>query len=381
MMSSVMALTPALQRFDWGSTDAIPQLLGFAPDGQTYAEAWWGAHPVAPSTTDQGPLDAVIAADPTAMLGSRCEREYGELPFLLKVLAIEHPLSIQVHPTLDRARQGYAAEQAAGMRLDNPHRIYKDASHKPEMLLALTELTVLSGFRPAADVAADLLLLGGDDASRLADVITAGGIHAYVDAVLTEPHHQAVERITQASGDLSASTRVARDALAIHPSDPGALVALAMNAVTLQPGETLFTPSGVVHCYVGGVGVEVMANSDNVVRAGFTHKAVNADLLRDLAFLEPTAPVATHTEQVGAAQVVTVDAAEFQLTVVEDGQATIDEGPRIVVALRGDCTVATETDTQRLGAGQAVFIAASDGQAHLDVSGLAVIASVPGGAH
>ena len=381
MMSCVMLLTPALQRFDWGSTDAIPGLLGFEPDGSPYAEAWWGAHPVAPSITQQGPLDEVIAADPVATLGASCEETHGRLPYLLKVLAIAQPLSIQVHPTLERAREGFEQEQAAGLAINDPHRTYKDASHKPEMLLALSEVTVLSGFREPDAVAADLRAIGGDDAHGLAALIDEHGIHNYIDVVLTESHPEAVAQVSQAPNGVSASATVARDALAIHPNDPGALVALAMNAVTLQPGETLFTPSGVVHCYISGLCVEIMANSDNVVRAGFTHKPVNADLLRDLALLEHTDPLVPHTRVDGAARVLSTEADEFELTVVENGEATCADGPRIVVALDGVARVTTQGETLTLDAGAAAFVPAADGAATVDVTGLAVVASVASRSH
>lgn len=381
MMSTVMLLTPALQRFDWGSTDAIPTLLGFEPDGGPYAEAWWGAHPVAPSTTALGPLDEVIAADPVATLGAPCEETHGRLPYLLKVLAIAQPLSIQVHPTRERAQAGFDEEHAAGLPISDPRRIYKDSSHKPEMLLALSEVTVLSGFRRADAVARDLREVGGDDAAALARLIDESGIHGYVDAVLTEAHPDAVAQLGRARDGISASATVARDALAIHPDDPGALVALAMNAVTLQPGETLFTPSGTVHCYISGLCVELMANSDNVVRAGFTHKPVNADLLRDLALLEHTEPLVPHTHTDGAARVLTTDADEFELTVVDDGVATCPGGPRIVVALEGSAQVSTETETLTLESGSAAFIPAADGAATVEASGLTVVASVLMRAH
>ncbi len=381
MMSCVMLLTPALQRFDWGSADAIPDLLGLEPDGEPYAEAWWGAHPVAPSTTAAGPLDEVIAADPVSTLGASCERTHGRLPYLLKVLAIARPLSIQVHPTLERAREGFALEQAAGIAINDPHRTYKDASHKPEMLLALSDVTVLSGFREADAVAADLRAIGGEDAQALAQLIDEHGIHGYVDAVLTESHPDAVAHLSQARDGISASATVARGALSIHPDDPGALVALAMNAVTLQPGETLFTPSGVVHCYISGLCVELMANSDNVVRAGFTHKPVNADLLRELALLEHTEPLVPRTRVDGAARVLSTDADEFELTVVENGHATCAGGPRIVVALDGVTRVSTAGEDLALEAGAAAFIPAADGAAALDVTGLAVVASVSSRSH
>lgn len=375
MMARVIALTPALQRFAWGSCDGLPTLLDFEGDGAPYAEAWWGAHPVAPALTSMGPLDAWINKDIERALGPACAASYGQLPYLLKVLSIAQPLSIQVHPRPDRARLGFEADEKQGLPLDDPRRIYKDASHKPEMLVALTELTVLSGFRQPADVVHDLLAVGGKDLEGIAALLLSGGIRAYVDAALTAPHTEAVAALAAYEGDCSPSLEIARDALRLYPGDPGALVALAMNAVKLQPGESLYTPSGVVHCYVNGLGVEIMANSDNVVRAGFTSKPVNADLLRELATLEPTEPVRPDAVLEGAAQHLTTDADEFQLSVVRDGPAGCETGPRIVVALAGETTVQTSEETRVLAKGESVFIPAADGPARLQVNGFAVVAS------
>ncbi len=380
-MSSVIALTPALQRFAWGSADDLPDLLGFESDGEPYAEAWWGAHPHAPALTSMGPLDALVASDPVRMLGEQCSATFGQLPFLLKVLAIAQPLSIQVHPPLARAIDGFALEEAQGRPLDDPARTYKDASHKPEMLVALSELTLLSGFREPAEIVPDLLAVGGDDARHLASLLLASGVHAYVDAALSERHLDAVSHLADYAGEGSLSLSIARDALRIHPNDPGALVALAMNAVVLQPGEALYTPSGVVHCYVNGLGVEIMANSDNVVRAGFTSKTVNADLLRELATLEPTEPVRPDVALQGAAQHLTTDADEFQLSVVRDGPAVAESGPRIVVALAGEAEVRTSEESRVLGKGEAVFIPAGEGPATLQVNGFAVVASARASRH
>lgn len=380
-MSCVIALQAALQRYDWGSTEGIPHLLGFEPDGGPYAEAWWGAHPVAPSTTERGNLDAVIAADPASMLGEGCAAHHGRLPYLLKVLAIAHPLSIQVHPTSERAAEGFAAEHGTGLALDDPRRTYKDAFHKPEMLVALTELTVLSGFRTPEQIAPDLRAIGGEDAQELAHALAQGGIRAYVDAALGGGGADAVARLAAHRGEESASLRIAREALALYPDDPGALVALAMNAVVLAPGESLYTPSGVVHCYVGGLGVEIMANSDNVVRAGFTHKPVNAALLRELALLEPTEPARPRMELAGAARVLSTNADEFELTVIQDGPGSAPGGPRIVVALEGSARVTTSRASRELAQGESVFIPASEGEARLEVTGFAVVASVPGSSH
>jgi len=377
MMAPVIPLTPALQRFDWGSTQGIPELLGFVPDGEPYAEARWGAHPFAPSTTAVGPLDAVIAADPIEALGTDVVQTYGRLPYLLKVLSIARPLSIQVHPTLERARAGFAAEEDSGVPLSHPDRTYRDASHKPEMLVAVTEMTVAAGFRPENELMRDLEGLGGADAASLRESLASGGNAAYVTSVLTSDHSDAIARLATGEAGDGIAARSAADALAHHVGDPGALVLLAMNVVTLAPGEALFTSAGTVHCYLSGDGIEIMANSDNVVRAGLTHKRVDADLMRELAVLTPTAPVVPRVSSEGAAQRLSVDATEFELSVVRGGTATAPSGPRIVLSIEGDARLTTRSDAVDLGRGEAVFVAAGEGPVEIETSGVVVVASVP----
>jgi mannose-6-phosphate isomerase len=376
MMASVIALTPATQRYDWGSTQGIPDLLGFAPDGEPYAEAWWGAHPSAPSVTDSGPLDAVIAADPEGTLGVTAARDYGKLPYLLKFLSIAQPLSIQVHPSLARARTGFAAEEDAGVAITDSERIYKDASHKPEMLLAVTHMTVLSGFRPEAELASDLEWLG-TDASVLRHALREGGISGYVTSALTGGQASVLARLARTTAPQSAQMQIASEALAHYENDPGALVALAMNALTLKPGEALYTPAGTVHCYISGDGVEIMANSDNVVRAGLTHKPINANLLRELAVLSPAEPALPIETVTGAARLLSTDAAEFELVVVSNGAFDALSGPRIIVVMEDGARVETAHDVVVLGRGHSVFVADSEGPAHIETDGVVVVASVP----
>ena len=376
MMACVIALRPAMQRFDWGSSQGIPDLLGFAPDGGPYAEAWWGAHPSAPSVTASGPLDELIVADPEGALGAAVARDYGRLPYLLKFLSIGQPLSIQVHPTMEAARAGFAAEEDAGVAITDPSRTYKDASHKPEMLLAVTDMTVLSGFRPEADLMSDLECLGGD-ASVLRGALREDGIAGYVTEALTGDHGRAMMRLVGSDAPDSVQARVAGDALAHFERDAGALVALAMNAVMLKPGEALYTPAGTVHCYVRGDGVEIMANSDNVVRAGLTHKPINASLLRELAVLSPGAPAVPAETIIGSARRLSTDATEFELVVVRDGAFDAESGPRIVLAIDADARVQTRLDSSILGRGDSVFVADSEGPVHIETRGLVVVASVP----
>lgn len=375
-MSAVIRLSPALQNYAWGTTTDIPALLGVPADGEPVAEAWWGAHALAPSCTPEGDLVQYIASDPEAALGETVAASFGRLPYLLKVLAIGSPLSIQVHPTLAQAREGFALEQEAGVPLDARERVYKDSSHKPEMLFALSPMTVLSAFRPVADAARDLRAVGADAA---ADTLESAGLADYVKQCLKGEHAAVLAKIQAVPAGLSANIDVAREALNTYPGDNGALIALAMNVVELEPGDTIFTDAAIVHCYIKGVGVELMANSDNVVRAGFTPKLVDPDLLMELSRLEPSAPEVPRAQGSGAAKRYTTSASEFELTVVTGGEAVTEGGPRIVLALADGCVVTTAQSECLLAKGEAVFIADSEGQARVATPFQAVIASVPGG--
>ena len=381
---------PALQRYDWGTTTDLPDLLGFAADGRPWAEAWWGAHPAAPATAEVGgtevALDELIAADPAGALGDEVARENdGTLPYLLKVLAIAKPLSIQVHPSAEVAEEGFWREEAEGIDRDAPNRVYRDTRHKPEMVVALSPMAVLSGFRSSPEVARDLVGVGGEVASRLADALASEaseplGIAAFLRAALTDPESAAVvAAIARAGTKPGASPNLAAAAAAARHfrGDPGVLVALAMNLVELAPGEACYTPDGIVHSYQSGVGLEIMANSDNVIRAGLTSKHIDIPALLEVARTAPSAPHLPAERHDGDALTYTSTAREFRLTTIADGRASVDAGPRIVLCLEGETRVRSGVDEERLARGQAVFVPYSDGAATVRTTGRAAIATVP----
>ncbi|GAA2059417.1 mannose-6-phosphate isomerase, class I [Streptomyces albiaxialis] len=314
-------LENTVRPYAWGSTTALPELLGTPPTGEPQAELWMGAHPGAPSRVERATgtvslLDAV-SADPEGELGERTVRAFGpRLPFLLKLLAAASPLSLQVHPDLAQAAEGYADEEERGVPLDAPHRNYKDTNHKPELICALTPFDGLCGFRAA------------DDAAALLDGLDVGGLKPYVDilharpesdalrevlsAVLTADKDEMAETVAQAtaaaerlaeeepSGTLTAG-RIAEYAvyagIARHyPGDPGVIAAMLLNHVHLRPGEALFLGAGVPHAYLDGLGVEIMANSDNVLRCGLTPKHVDVPELLRIVRFEPTEPAILRPE-------------------------------------------------------------------------------------
>jgi len=360
----IYELDGVIRPYAWGSRTAIPALLGRAPSDEPAAELWFGAHPDDPSRVQDTTLDRLIEADPERMLGAATVAAFGpRLPFLLKVLAAETALSIQVHPNLAQAQAGYAAEDARGVPRDSPQRNYRDPNHKPELLCALTEFDALCGFRPVRQT---LRLLAALDVAELApyrELLAAGGLRAAFTALveLDEPGKlvaAVVAGLPRLAGtewaDLGAAlTRVARD----FPGDRGLAVALVLNFVRLAPGEAIFLGAGNVHAYLQGTGVEIMANSDNVLRCGLTAKHIDvAELVRITDFTplaEPRCPA-----RAGRFDVPVPD---FELSVVDvDGRAEIAaDGPQILLCADGSARMHASIGARvALRRGAAVFLAA-----------------------
>jgi mannose-6-phosphate isomerase len=297
----IRRLRNPIRNYAWGSHTAIAELLGEAsPSEQPQAELWIGAHPGAPSwvETDEGevPLDAYIARDPVAVLGADVAARFGgKLPFLMKILAAERPLSLQAHPNLQQARAGFARENAAGIPLDAPERCYKDPNHKPELICALTPFHALCRFRMIGEIVHLFEELDAPelahDVTRLRDSATRDALaHFFANLITSDPATKSslVARAESAaprhSGSNDAWAWVARLAEA-YPDDLGALAPLYLNIVTLEPGEALYLRAGELHSYLDGVGIELMASSDNVLRGGLTHKHVDTEeLLAVLTF-------------------------------------------------------------------------------------------------
>ena len=398
----MLRLTNTVQPYAWGSTSAIPQLLGVEPDGGPQAELWIGAHPGAPSDAEGVGLDERIAAAPEEFLGDAGADAGGgaRLGFLLKVLSAAAPLSLQAHPDRETAARRYAEEEAAGTPRDAAHRLYKDTEHKPELLLALEPFAAMAGFRaPAA--ARDLL--GGlelpelppgsrDLFDALLDVLAGpdegealrGAIRLLLtaDAGAVGPLVEAVAEACTASDDPSA--RCVVELSGHHPGDPGVLVSTLLNQVRLAPGEALYLPAGNVHAYLEGTGVELMASSDNVLRGGLTPKHVDvAELLDVLDFrvLPPPllAPRVLSERQRVFAPGDVDDFALTELTVVPGEETRWERAvPRAVLALEGSVRLVSATGAQDLARGEAVFVTAAEHP--LTVSGAGrLVAAGPGG--
>ncbi|MFE9096734.1 mannose-6-phosphate isomerase, class I [Streptomyces sp. NPDC007264] len=363
-------LDNTIRPYAWGSTTAIPRLLGAEPTGEPQAEMWMGAHPGAPSRTPRGPLDKVIDQAPERELGDRAVARFGpRLPFLLKILAAGAPLSLQVHPDLEQAREGYQDEERRGIPIDAPHRNYKDTNHKPELICALTEFDGLCGFRePGA--AADLLAgLGVDSLKPYVDVLHAhpeeAALREVLTAVLTADPEDMARTVTEAAaacarlgGAYAPYAGIAHH----HPGDPGVIAAMLLNHVRLQPGEALFLGAGVPHAYLNGLGVEIMANSDNVLRCGLTPKHVDVpELLRIVRFEAGDPNVLRPEASSDGEEVYDTPIDEFRLSryVLPEGAAVRDltrSAPQILLCTAGTVRVGEHV----LGPGGSVFVPADE---------------------
>ncbi|SFN47663.1 mannose-6-phosphate isomerase, type 1 [Actinomadura madurae] len=351
-----LPLTTAIRPYDWGSRTALPALLGVEPTGRPQAELWAGAHPAAPSSAGGTPLDTLIERDPPGMLGAACVDRFGPtLPYLLKVLAIEKPLSLQVHPTMAQAEAGFAREEARGIPVDDPARTYKDRFHKPEMVCALTDFHGLCGFRDPAETA-DLL-----------DGLAVPELRPWITILRTEPPATALRTVLGQMLDESARPALAATEPALtgvhaaiaraYPGDRGVLAALLLNHVELKPGEALFLDAGVPHAYLGGLAVEIMANSDNVLRCGLTGKHIDVPELMRVVEFAPSAPDRVEP----AAGRYRASAEEFtlvrhDLTPVPD---LLPTGlPQTLLCLEGEARLTTD-QTLTLTRGDAAFIPAN----------------------
>lgn len=365
----MLKLINAHRRYDWGSFDEIPRFLGAPIEPQPLAEVWMGTHPLDPS---------YVARDDTQVPLADVA---GELPYLVKILAARQPLSIQVHPTKEDAAAGFAAEEAAGIPLDAPERTYKDANHKPEMMYALTTFDTLVGFRPTAEIFRVLAPIEAEYTQRLAEQLqeTPGfsGIVRLVEAILSHPptstelDYIAVKcaDLLRQGIDVKRAYATAVEVASIHPHDPGVLISLLLNRLTLQPGEAAYLGAGVIHAHLKGMGLEIMATSDNVLRAGLTSKHLDpTGLVKTLD--TGMSRVARVTPQMAGptTDIFAPGAEDFALSITQVSRGEpvgVDlpaAGRRILVCTGGDVVVTTESSEKvELHRGEAVYVTPEDG--------------------
>lgn len=383
-----------IRNYDWGSKTALAQLSGRpVPSIEPEAEMWFGAHPgspsllgnsVDPSGTNTSLLDA-IEASPRAALGANVAERYGRLPFLLKLLAADRALSIQVHPTKQQAEEGFARENAEGVPLDAFHRNYKDDNHKPELLVALTEFRAMAGFRPIKRTLELLDTLGVDPLTTATEALrndpTSAGLRATlegffglerteVSSILDALLPRAREIASGTPGQSKWMEQTLQGVVKIaeqYPGDVGILVALLLNHLALQPGEAIYLDAGQLHAYLDGLGVEIMANSDNVLRGGLTSKNIDVAELMNLVTCEP---LDDPTLRPAAGGHYITPAPEFDLQRLDAGATLAVNGPAIVLSVDDSVKV----DGSSLASAEAVWVGASDEP--VEVAGRAFIARV-----
>lgn len=385
-----------VRNYDWGSLTAIPELLGRPGTGEPWAELWLGAHPAAPAKVGARaePLDRLIAADPVAALGPAVASRFGRLPFLLKVLAAAEPLSLQAHPSAEHAEAGFAREEAQGIPRDGPQRMFRDRSAKPELICALDRFEALCGFRDPQRTAALLDTLdapGLDSLRHRLDGLPGsqireaersahspagqddrfGGSGSEMRELLRwlltlEPAtaaamaDAAVGACISASDDddeWSGATAALAELGAHHPGDRAVVAALLLNHVVLAPGEALFLDSGCLHAYVGGTAVELMAESDNVVRGGLTSKHVDPAVLLEIVEGTPSDAPVQRPEPVDGLTTYRSPAAEFCLLRLQvDGSANVTARPAVLLCAQG----CVEANGLTLDCGAAAWVGAGE---------------------
>jgi mannose-6-phosphate isomerase len=403
----ILKLVNQVKHYDWGSPDGIPALLGADnAEGRPWAELWMGVHPGGPSeVTDRGmrfSLRNLIGADPRRYLGGEVYETFGALPFLFKVLAAGKPLSIQAHPNREQARQGFDRENREGIAIDAPGRNYKDPNHKPEILCALSPFTALCGFRPPGDIRRGLtrFLSGASPSLRgglspLMDALAGAGpagtavswaLRDFLSALFALPAGTRQEltgyilqnRETRAAGATAAGTaetnagvdtagETAADAYMaafaeLYPGDPAIIAPLYLNLLKLRPGEAVYLDAGVLHAYIEGFGVELMANSDNVLRGGLSPKHIDVpELMRVLDFSPRRPGILKAADPAPAWYAYPAPCKEFSLSVMnsrgEEGLYPV-RGPSILAVTGGEARFIAGEKTARLLPGESVFIPA-----------------------
>ena len=390
-------LRGAVRTYAWGSRTAIADFTGRqSPTVHPEAELWFGAHPGDPAwlqTEDgeQSLLDA-LRDDPEGQLGAAAVSRFGDtLPFLVKVLAADEPLSLQAHPSAQQAAEGFAREDALGISVSAPMRNYRDRSHKPELLVALDHFEALAGFRPVERTVELCRALAVSDLDPyiglLADQSDADGLRALFTTWITAPPPDldvlvpavldgAIQYVQSGEKEFATEAKTVLELGERYPADAGVLAALLLNRISLQPGEGIYLPAGNLHAYLHGVGVEVMANSDNVLRGGLTPKHVDVpELLRVLDFTPtPESALRPEIRREGMELSYQTPAPEFAVSVLSvDGDQLgheIDapsrhDGPQVLLCTEGETTVHAKSATLTLDRGAAAWVSADDGPIRL----------------
>lgn len=401
----------SFRQYAWGSLDGIAAFLSRPNVDQTpQAEYWMGSHATAPSMVDtegvRKSLGDLIEESPEALLGAGTARRFdGKLPFLFKVLSAASPLSLQVHPDKAQAERGYSRDNSAGIPLDSPLRNYKDKNHKPELLIAITPFRALCGFR---DIDETIALLSSCDTVMLKssiDVLSASREYtAFYRHMLELPvttRRELTDCIRQIAGDARASRGdvvlpktpdfyrslgLARELAAEYPGDVGVMAPFFMNIIDLEPGQSLYLGSGILHTYIRGTGLELMASSDNVLRGGLTDKHIDIPEFLSVLDGRPYHPSVIMPTADGSRRIYRTPAMDFELSVIESdgGNCPLPPGqPSILLCAEGVFRFSRIGDTgtgpvlPAILKGTSFFIPACLKDLSIEGHGLCYLATVP----
>ncbi len=399
-MRTLALLRNPIRPYAWGSRTALAAFMGRpGPTPEPEAELWMGAHPSAPSEVLHAgrwrSLLDVIRESPEEVLGPGVFARFGAaLPFLFKVLAVAKPLSIQAHPDAAQARAGFARENAAGIPIEAPGRSYRDPNPKPELVCALGEFRALKGFRSVLEVVELFETLAVAELEPALDALRADpppeGLRAFVAGLLAldgEVKRRAISAALAAAREhetAHAAFRLLPEIAHHHPEDAGVLATLLLQPVTLRPGEALFLQPRELHCHLSGLAVELMANSDNVLRGGLTRKHVDRDeLMRTLDFRSGDASP-LHPQVAGSLERYRTPAAEFELSAlrIEGHAPLLPEGARpvgsILLCAAGELAVRDSHAAElRLRRGDSALFPAAAGSGTVEGRGVLYRAAVP----
>ena len=388
-------LTNPIQDYAWGSTTSMSELFGIAnDDGKPQAEMWMGTHPNGCSTVEKNGkttlLSDLVNANPEQVLGTKVHKQFGELPYLLKILAAAKPLSIQVHPEKSRAAAGFARENDMGLAANAANRNYKDGNHKPELIYALTPYKAMNGFRVIDEIVALFEQAGvevlNNQVAELKANPDAKHLEVFFKSLLSmkgELKDKALDQLMTGIDDKGSDEAekfafaTIKDFAEEYPDDVGLFSPLLLNLIVLQPGEAMFLHAETPHAYLNGTGVEIMANSDNVLRAGLTPKYMDiSELVANTRFtpipykdLRTTPVVAGETEQ------FPVPVADFAIEVGNvNGQAITNkaDSAEILLCLSGEVQVSSNGINLTLKPAESAFIEAQAKDYHFEGNGKVV---------
>ena len=378
----LIKITNQARNYAWGSRTLISDYFGIPATSEPMAEIWFGTHPGSP---------AVLADQPTETLAQKLDGH--QLPFLLKILAADQSLSIQAHPTTEQAREGFSRENAMGVPLTAANRNYKDESHKPEVIVALSDFEALCGFKSLSQI--DYLLEDMETHTGVSEgfrsisaswrelLKSENGLQKLFSDILNRRGNFdgfAAELTTMA--DFDARFALAEKLNLLYPGDPGVMVAMLMNHIYLEPGQALFLPAGNIHAYLSGLGIELMASSDNVLRGGLTPKHIDiAELERVVDFTAGEIPLVQPKELTAGLVQYPCDTDDFLLYRAEpSGERLMADlnlpGEALILCTAGEIAVSNSQEERLvLKRGEAAYMSADAKFFSLSGAGTAFLAT------